>query len=245
MFLLHERTRKSLCRVGFVALCVAPTCAVVVWAASRNGDGHRTRCEAQLSQVLGLTVTLGGIEHPEPGVVRYGDFVLADPETDAPIASAVQLQQRTTDSAILISISQLKIETGAAQTVAELLHGWLRNRTTGRVTPVQITIGELLVGATSGEIPLLDVSVRPTSEGQGAEIKFRTAEMAKESPPVVMTIVRSREARIGFRLDTQGAFEAPGNRFGPIVHLLRTLVGGHEVLVPVGGEAEKLLRVSL
>ena len=59
------------------------------------------------------------------------------------------------------------------------------------------------------------------------------------------TIVRSREARIGFELDTHGAFDAPGHTYSTVVQLLRRLVGDNEVLAPVTAEAEKLLRVSL
>src|SRR5688572_2294504 len=88
MFLLHERTRKSLCKLGFLTLCLLPTCAVALWAAVRNGDHHRALCEAELSRLLRLTVTLGDVAHPEPGVVRYTDFLITNPEMGTQIASA-------------------------------------------------------------------------------------------------------------------------------------------------------------
>jgi hypothetical protein len=246
MFLLHERTRKSLCRIGFVALCVLPTFAVALWAASRNGDGHRARCEAELSRLLALKVTLGDIEYPEPGVVRYSDFLLADPETEASIVSAAQLEVRTTDTALAISTSKLKIEISTVHALAELLHARLRDRTERGVASLRLAISELMVAAPSGEVPLLEVRGRlePTSEGRGALLTFRTAEMTKDAQPVVLTIVRSRDARIGFELDTQRAFETPGGHFRPVVQLLHTLVADNQVLVPVTAEAEELLRMS-
>ncbi|MEX2140937.1 MAG: hypothetical protein WD894_16855 [Pirellulales bacterium] len=246
MFLLHERTRKSLCRVGFVALCVLPTCAVALWAASRNGDGHRARCEAELSRLLRLKVTLGDVEYPEPGLARYTDFLIADPETDAPIASAAALEIQRTDIGVAIATADSKIELGMATTLAELLHHRLRDRTARGTTPLRLAVSELLVAASNGDVSLRHVHVRqePTSEGRAAQITFRTAEMKSDAQPAVLTIIREPDARIRFELFTQGAFDGTGNRFSPIVQLLRTLVGDNEVLVPEPGEAEELLKVS-
>jgi hypothetical protein len=245
MFLLHERTRKSLCRIGFVLLCVLPTCAVALWAASRNGDGHRARCEAEMSRLLGLKVALGKVEYPEPGVVRYLDLLLADRETDAAIASAAELEVRSTATAVVISSAALKIALAEANALAELLHDRLRDRTETGETPIRLAIGELTIAAKSGDVSLLGVSARleATREGRGAQVAFRTAEMSPEAAPAVMTMVRSRQARIGFELETQGAFPLPAAPVGSIVQLLRTLVGSNEVLVPVTPEAQALLRL--
>ncbi len=247
MFLLHEQTQKSLCRIGFVAFCIVPTCAVALWAAARNSESHRIRCETELSRLLGLKVMLGSIEYPEPRVVRYRDFALADPEHDVRIASAALVELRTTDTTAAISAASFKLEIGAGQVVAELLHRWLRDRTTEGPTSMRINIDELVVVAESGDVSLMDISARlePTTEGRGAQLMFRTAQMTRDTSPAVLTIVRSRHARIGFELDTHGAFDAPGPTYSTVVQVLRRLVGDNEVLAPVTAEAEKLLRVSL
>jgi hypothetical protein len=246
MFHFHERTRKSLCRTGFVLLCLLPTCAVTLWAASRTGNGHRARCEAALSRVVALKVTLGGVEYPEPGIVRYTDVALADPDTGASLVSVASLQVLTTETAVVVSAPHVTIESGAPSAVADLLHGWLRDRTQGEIAAVRLSVGELHIVSPAGNIPLLDVSARlePTREGRGLQLAFCTTEMEKDAESVVLTMVRSRNARMGFELDSHGAFDGEWHRTSPVLQLLRALVAVNDVLVPVTPEAEALVRLS-
>jgi hypothetical protein len=65
--------------------------------------------------------------------------------------------------------------------------------------------------------------------------------MAKNARPVALTIVRSPNARIGFKLETHGALD-PTDRFNPTVQFLRALVAHEPVLIPVTHEADALLR---
>jgi hypothetical protein len=245
MFLLHERTRKSFCRLGFILLCALPTGAVGLWAAVRKSDPHRVACEADVSNLLLLDAAIGGVEHPEPGVVRYTNLELSDPETNGPIARAAILEARTSKGATTISASHFTIEISGAGTLGGLLHSRLRDRTTGGEPPVRIAIGELIIASPSGDVSLLDVRGRlePTSEGRGAQFTFRTSAMPKDAKPAVLTIVRSRHTQSGFELTTHGAFQEPTGAFGPALQLLRALVTDHLNLVPVTPEAEELLRM--
>jgi hypothetical protein len=51
--LMHDRTRRMLCRAGFLALCVLPTIGVFAWSSSRASLGHSTERAAELSRELG------------------------------------------------------------------------------------------------------------------------------------------------------------------------------------------------
>jgi hypothetical protein len=229
-----------------VLLCLLPTCAVALWAASRTGDGHRTRCAEELGRILGLKVTLGGVEHPEPSVVRYTGVVLADPETGESLVSMARLQVQSTHTAVVVSAPEVKIEPGAVPTVAELAHDWLRDRTEADSTSLRLSVGKLRVTSSGGDIPLFDVAARlePTREGRGLELGFRTSEMKKNAEPVTLTMVRGRNARIGFELDSHGDFDPHWRRFSPVLQLLRVLVAANHVLVPVTPEAEALMKLS-
>jgi len=246
MFLLHERTRKALCRLGFLTVCLLPTCAVALWAASRNGEAHRGRCEAELGRLLQLKVTLLDVEYPEPDVARYTHFLLADPETERPIVSAARIEVRKTPTALTIMAPELRVEASAESALAELVHDRLRDRSESGAFPVSLSVEKVIVASPSGDVTLLNVRglLGPTSEGRGAEVRFHTAEMTKDSQPVVLTIVRSHDARIGFKLETHGAFNEPADRSGPIVRLLRTFVANQPVLVPFSREAEALMRFA-
>jgi hypothetical protein len=245
MFLLHERTRKSLCRLGFIALCALPTGAVGLWAAVRNSDVHRTACEAELTNLFRLDASLDKIEYPEPGVARYHNLQLGDPGTEGPIARIEKVEARTTSALLSIVAPRVQVELKGAGALAELLHGRLRDRIATGDLPIRIAIGELTILSRKGDVSLLDIRGRlePTSDGRGAQFIFRTAAMAKEASPAVLTIVRSRNAQSGFELDTRGAFQEPAGAYGPALQLLRALVTDAQDFVPVTPEAKALLRM--
>ncbi len=244
MFLLHERTRKSLCRTGFIVLCLLPTCAVALWAASRTGDSHRFRCGAELSRVLGLKVTLGNVQYPEPGVTRYTDIALSDPETSEEVASVPDVSTRIKDDVLQASAAKLTVLAGRAS-VAHALHRWLHQRSLDEVTPLRVTFRELVIADPAGDVSLWDVAARleRTSEGRAAQLTFRTANSEKTEPQCVLTIVRGHDAVVRFRLDTHGVFEQHSNS-AVVVRFLRALVTGNHVVEPVLDEAKRLLQVT-
>lgn len=242
---LHERTRKSLCRYGFVALCLLPTCAVAIWAAVRNTEAHRRHCAAELGRFLQLKVVLGGLEYPEPGAIRYSNLIIADPQTDVPILRADKIDVFRTPAALAIVATNLTIESGAADALAELLHDRLRDRTQGGALPLRLFIGELLIASPTADVSVQEfrAQIDSTANGRRAHLTFRTAEMAKDAEPVALTIARLDNAKTGVRLDTQGAFQDSAEGTGAIVQLLRTLAAGDQVIVPVSQEAEDLLHM--
>jgi hypothetical protein len=242
---LHERTRKSLCRYGFVALCLVPTCAVAIWAAVRNSEAHRHHCAAELGRALRLKVVLGGLEYPEPGAIRYTNLIVADPQTDIPIIRAGKIDLYKTQTALTIVAEKLTVETGAADALAELLYDRLRDRTQGGALPLRLFIGELLVASPTADVPLQEfrAQIDSTADGRRAHLTFRTAEMAKDTEPVALTIARLHNAQTGVRLYTQGAFQDSAAGAETVVQLLRTLVAGDQVIMPVSQEAEELLRL--
>jgi hypothetical protein len=246
MFLLHERTRKSLCRTGFVSLCLLPTCAVVLWAAFRNGDGHRIRCEAELSRVLGLKVTVGNVKHPEPGVARYADLVLSDPETDEDVASAPIVSTQTKDGVLQVSAARLNVHAPGGGSVAHALHHWLDQRSVDKVTPLRLTIHELVIADAAEDVSLLGVAARleRTSEGRAAQLAFQTAHAGKDQTQCLLTIVRGHDAVVRFRFDTHGAFDPPDNHSVVVTRFLRALVTGNHAVEPVLDEAKSLLQVA-
>jgi hypothetical protein len=192
---------------------------------------------------LKLKVVLGGLEYPEPGAIRYTNLKVADPQTDAPIARADQIDVYTTQAALAIVAAKLTIEPGAPDALAELLHDRLRDRTQGGALPLRLFIGELVLASPTDDVSMQEfrAQIDTTADGRRAHFTFRTAEMAKDAQPVALTIVRG-SAKTGVRLDTQGEFQNSTTGADGLVQLLRTLVGGDQVIVPVSPEADELLR---
>jgi hypothetical protein len=222
MFLLHERTRKSLCRLGFIALCVLPTCAVVLWTRILQGDAHCAQYETELGRALRLTAMVDAVRHPEPGVVRYDDISLADPESGKRIAAAEALVVRRSEDAISVTASKLHLQADQFDAVWELLNDRLRFRASDSETPLRLTAADIVVVLPHGETVLRDLRARieRTSQGQGAQFSFRTSAMDANSDPVVLTIVRSRDGATGVELDSHGA---PVETSDPILQWLRRM----------------------
>jgi hypothetical protein len=244
VFLVHERTRKFFCRAGFMALCVLPTTAVALWTAGRSSDFYRRACEEELSRVLGLEVAIGQVENLQPGLVRYWHFVLRDPAGGAEIIRAESIDVRTSTTATTIASARVIVSPNAAPRLSEVVRRRLQERVRG--LPVRLALDEVVVASGRGEATLVDVRARlePTSQGQGARLEFRTAAMAKDARPAVLTMVRTDET-VGLELESRGAFSDATGSFIPALQLLRGLVSAPPALVPVNLEAQELLDVRL
>jgi hypothetical protein len=64
-----------------MGLCLLPTLGVCAWAIARRSPWDRAHEEARLSAELGVAVSMESMAHTVPGVVRYTELKLTDPET--------------------------------------------------------------------------------------------------------------------------------------------------------------------
>jgi hypothetical protein len=86
MFSLHETTKIHLCRIAFVATCLAPTCAVLAWGALVRLPSYTRAHELAIADGLGLHAQLGRASSPRPGMMLYEALELSDPDTLQPLA---------------------------------------------------------------------------------------------------------------------------------------------------------------
>jgi hypothetical protein len=78
MFRLHENTKTRICRGAFLALCVAPLCAVVAWSVLVNTAWYRRSHERAIAARLGWQVRLQAVSTPRPGTLLYRGLDLFD-----------------------------------------------------------------------------------------------------------------------------------------------------------------------
>ena len=223
MFQLHDKTRRRVCVVGFIALGVLPTLAVGCWCLSRHVPGY-ARAEAQeLSRRLGLDVTLGGLKHVRPGVVLYEQFEAADPETGQTILRCRLLEiargQRTDQqgrrrAAVTMTASQPVVETASLDRVWQCLQRTLEGSYGPLEADFRFRASEMTLQAAHDAQTLTAVqgAIERLSGGVQAQLDFRLAG-ADAPEPAHIRVVRNRQASppaSGFELSTGGG-ELPCN----------------------------------
>jgi hypothetical protein len=197
VFRLHETTRRTFCRVVFLALCVAPTVAVLAWAASSNSSGRITNAERELTTALELAVEIDDIADPRPGVVVYSGIVLSDADTGRIVAKVEGLQAVETSEGTSLIASHAEAD---AQSLDRLWRVVDRRLRVGRATaerPLRMSIERLtLHGANSGDaVTFLHVGGQLVHDDASsrAGLRFSLPESAS-SEPVQLVVRRAHDA---------------------------------------------------
>jgi hypothetical protein len=123
--MLHETTRKWICRRLFVACCLVPT----LWVVGAVGYYHRPWRTATVSQDLSerlhATVTVGQTWQPRPGVTEYQSIQLQDLRVGISLLAADRMRADRRFGATTLRFGQVKLpETGLAPLV-RLGETWL------------------------------------------------------------------------------------------------------------------------
>ena len=85
MLQLHDRTRRRIALAVFFTLGVMPTLAVSAWGVWWRSPRYLAGEAEQLGWRLGMTVSLSGVRHPEPGVAVYEGLQVREPEGNQPV----------------------------------------------------------------------------------------------------------------------------------------------------------------
>jgi hypothetical protein len=87
MFPLYDKTRRRLAFLGFVLLCLLPTCAIAGWCLWRNSSWETHVAAERLRMQLGWKVKLGNLKHTKVGTDVYENLELSDAESERKIFS--------------------------------------------------------------------------------------------------------------------------------------------------------------
>ncbi len=215
MFRLHERTQRRLLAASFVVCCVVPT-ALVLWVGAERRLPGRVEVEARrLSGLLGLGVELGAVCHPHPGVVRYEDLALSDPETGRRLASMRALTTewgRRIDQAgnrrevLQLEADGLHFDPAAIEPLWELLGRALRRRVGAEPVDVDFAAATLRLHTQAGPLVLarVDGRLEELPGGVQAQLTF-SLDDSPTAEPIRLRLVRNRQTQppaSGFELDT-------------------------------------------
>ncbi|HVU86619.1 MAG TPA: hypothetical protein VHD36_04825 [Pirellulales bacterium] len=206
MFRLHQITRRGFCRACFVLGCLAPLVAFVAWGTYRHSPLHGRHEESSLRTLLGLRVAVAGVAHPRPGLTRYRDVALFDPETGKAVARSEQVEYRTSalDDSAKIALAGVTIERGGLAHCHALLQRLLR-RDRDKDLNLTVTADEItIVGPVDTEelasfSGLLRASkgeceARFVLEPSGEKISPADGEAEKSADRILVRFARSRES---------------------------------------------------
>ena len=130
MFAFHETTRKRICRTGFFALCLAPTCATAAWIADHHLPWRQAAAARRLSDRYHLNVELTGFREPRPDLLRTAAATLTDPHAAAPLLKLTGVETHRGET-LALSIDEVSLSVADLPALAERLE-WSLQRTDAR-----------------------------------------------------------------------------------------------------------------
>lgn len=199
-----------------MGLCILPTVGLFAWGMSRHSAWHVDGHAERLSNALALTVTLDGVEHPRPGVLRYQGVRAADPETGETVFSCRRVEASSCDvqdsprPALVLTVERAEICPRQGGRLWRLLQHVMARRAGDENIDVRMLAAEIALQADKahknagknavatgksapGAVILRGVqaSVQTVADGGQAEFKFHVGERT-EIAPVQIHVKRDR-----------------------------------------------------
>src|SRR5580704_8658809 len=135
---LREQSRRQLCQLAFVVLCLGPTAAVLAIGVARRLPSHTTACVESLRDQLGLGVGLGAVSHPRPNLLLFHDLELSDPETGEQVLKCRLLEVSSGGTIHVLKASGVELHADAIEHVWQLLERTLRGQLPGATGPIRL-----------------------------------------------------------------------------------------------------------
>lgn len=197
---MHHRTRRALCRIGFLMICVAPTLGVAGFICVVRSPIYlayeKAAFERSLSDALGLIVSIDSIDHPVRGVMELKGVELADPDTDERIARVRRIESGRNGDELVLLLSQPEIHDDKLWHLWEVLHDRILRSHRSSELRAQIIAGGLTIhqadGADASTVTGVRCRLMPTAEGPRAMIEVR--DVARQTAePAQLQVTRNRQ----------------------------------------------------
>lgn len=225
---MHQRTRRQLCRLVFVAVCVVPTFFSLSWAAYRASPLHaaneRSAWEKTLFELTGLLAVVNRVDHPPGGSTLLVGVQLIDPDGGDRVASLRQAEIARTQQGTVVLLSQPDIAKGKFLRLCDTLHDRVLRGPLPK-TAVQITSGEvtLEVGPRAQTFTRVRCTVEPYEGGVRTFVEFQLAG-SETAAAAQLQIERNRQITPpSTRWHLQSDAPIPCDLFGDYVPVVASL----------------------
>jgi hypothetical protein len=128
--------------------------------------GYEDRWESPLAQVFDCGVEIQHVRTPRPGVARFGQLLLGDPETSEPLATLAGVVFETCDDRDRMTIARAEFNGAMGKEVSARIERLLRSGT----RDTQLTINELVIATTNSIQSLPDVRGQLSTHAAGCRI---------------------------------------------------------------------------
>jgi len=206
---MHEGTRRQLCRLLFVVLCLAPTawvCGLVGFRHSSLGAAaRRTAWETAVFDRLGIEARIERAVEVAPGITVLEGVELWDPDGDRRLAIVRLLEVFHSDELLALRASQPLVEPGQLDRLAEVLHDRvLRGPPLPHDCEIYVTELTLAGGKHAHTLTHVRCTFPTNDSGPSALIEFQVAGVDMTAP-AELHVVRNRQTSppvTGWRLRT-------------------------------------------
>jgi len=220
VFLMHESQRRSLLRVLFVAACILPTAATLVYGFALRSGSHRAALATKIGTVCGLRVEIDRVRYPRPGGALLEGVRGLDPETSQTVVECRSVETLTDADGLSLQASGVQIFADRGARLFNTLERHLRNESSVAIGRVGIKADELTWHVGKDSQTLVDfVGLLGTEDNlRQLAMSFRLPE-ADDAHPTALRIARATDAPTPetiVELDS-GTASLPCAMFGPLV----------------------------
>ncbi len=191
-------TSKLWCRRAFIALCLLPTLCISTWIVIRSLPGEaaarKAEWERELSQRLGLRVSIGALTYPHFDVAELSQVELTDAQTSEQVGRASTLEITRTATGWGIEATGLEVESRHLSLIASRLHERvLCQRESGDSESLEFAASELTLLDRELPLTLTDIdSLLESREGAPKlTLAFRLAGDDPNGDSARLTLSRS------------------------------------------------------
>ncbi|MCH2113891.1 MAG: hypothetical protein MK171_03115 [Pirellulales bacterium] len=194
MFLLHETTQRTICRILFFVCCVVPLLATVVWIAYCHRPWQLSDWQHRLTENLHLRVAVENVARPRPGVTTLGNVRLADLRSNGLLGRLSDLRCQWESGRLRIQADLLEVEARHLMQASAALATWL---SVGEHVSVDLQVNQLVfIGRHSSGAAWKNLQMSSRAEGpQGRTVEL-WAEASEEKRPVHL-VVRAQPSPVG------------------------------------------------
>lgn len=193
---MHDATRRIICRIAFVALCLVPTIAVCAWVVYRATPIHAWRVRAAWERAIfdrtGLLASIECVRRPNLQRTLLDGVTLLDPDGNKQVASIRVVEVSETAHGMVVNCSQPEINQGQLARLGDAFHRRLIRGPT-LPAPLRVTIGEVTLKTATSASTLSDVNCVVGRRGQSVHGSIEFWLAGVESPnPVQLQFTRER-----------------------------------------------------